>query len=991
MEKERPFNFKLLVPPRISTGQVFAVRPQEITPNTPGIMQPVQAPSKCPQKDLNSPFQNTSMVASSKSFKTDAAKKIVVMPMEKEEKISLSSDLCSKLLEEFEKINSWKFELDSEISRKDKLLHENKRTIENQRKAIQELQFENETLSIKLENQMCENTELKNKSSATQNLCTILNDAFERSVEKMSLFESERLETHELFIQNSETIQRIIGAFEGLRGQTESDKLKFKEELKQYEDIEQRFQEELRMKEEEVAMLWVKMNDKDNKLQEVLKNLQDKQEDCIQLQEAARQQYEKLQISKQDHELLLEKLQEIEESQKDIEGKRQSLETALQKKEMEYMKIVTEKDSTLDELYKIKDEQKGKLLQIQTTAQELQESLKSEMQRRKDLEEELKIKTSELGETVQHKIAKENEIKILREDMDAMSKSLIILEEKLQTEATKVSQLDMDLMSKNSEISELLNKAYVTSVEKEFSENSLNNLQEELRNLKEITQKSETKLCEMAEKLHVAQSNELKLAEENNQLKKNIEQNEYKEVMAIFNKLQLQNERITEQAEGASPEKENNAEETTEKEIERLKEENDQLRDVLEPLKLRVEEQDEKMMAMQENYEECLNSSKLKTENKTKAYNECLKANNSLKKQLATEREKCNKLDTEVNEIKEQFKNIQSLNNEKLTKLQAEMKMNAVTESDLYKKVEKLNLETQEAVRIKEETEIKCQHKISDMVALMEKHKNQYDKMIEEKYAELDNRRLKEAEANASYTSLVLELSETKIENSNLKQQLENEVREMDELKQEITDLNLKMKSVQEDVKEKTPQHNIKEICCSTSQKTQSSLRFMRKSALSTKKTENGTDITDSSLGPSKNIMKTPPNKESGTENLKTQSCISRKKAKTTPRIKSYRIRTPPSTGKSVPWIKTVLEFDSTSDSSEQQDLLSFLVEGEPNVRKTGDYGIPMHHLKSPTVSKSPGVALKLAAVKRMRDAGWTAVTSADMKKKKKASEKIFA
>ncbi|XP_048877495.1 synaptonemal complex protein 1 isoform X2 [Brienomyrus brachyistius] len=980
MEKERPFNFKLLVPPRISTGQVFAVRPQEVTPHTSGTMQPVQAPSKCSQKDLNNLFQNTSMVASSKSFKSDAAKKIAVMPMGKEEKISVSSDLCSKLLEEFEKINSWKLELDSEIARKDKLLHENKRTIENQRKAIQELQFENETLSIKLENQMCENAELKNKGSETQNLCTILNDAFERSVEKMSLFESERLETHELFIQNSETIQRIINAFEGLRDQTESDKLKFKEELKQYEDIEQRFQEELKMKEEEVAILWVKMNDKDNKLQEVLKNFRDKEEDCIQLQEAARQHYEMLQMSKQDHELLLKKLQKTEESQKDIE-----------KKEMEYIKTVAEKDSTLDELYKIKDEQKGKLLQIQTTAQELQESLRSEMQRTKDLEEELMIKASELGETVQHKVAKENEIKILREDMDVMSKSLILLEEKLQTEATKVSQLDMDLKNKNLEISELLNKACITSVEKEFAEKALNSLQEELMNLKEIAQKSETKLCEMAEKLHVAQSNELQLAEENNQLKKNIEQNEYKEVMAIFNKFQLQNERITEQAEGSSPEKENNAEEETEKEIERLKEENIRLRDVLEPLKLRVEEQDEKMMKMQENYEECLNSSKLKTEKKTKAYNECLKANNNLKKQLATEREKCNKLDTEVNEIKEQLKNIQSLNNDKLTKLQAEIKMNAVTESELYKKVEKLNLEAQEAVRIKEETEIKCQHKISDMVALMEKHKNQYDKMIEEKDSELDNRRLKEAEANASYTSLVLELSETKIENLNLKRQLENEVRDKDKLKQEITDLNLRIKSVQEDVKEKTPQHNIREICCSASQETQSSVRFMRKSALSTKKAENGTDITDSFLGPSENFMKTPPIKESGRENLKTQSCISLKKAKTTPRIKSYRIRTPPSTGKSVPWIKTVLEFDSTSDSSEQQDLLSFLVEGEPNVKKAGDYGISMHHPKSPTVSKSPGVALKLAAVKRMRDAGWTAVTSADMKKKKKASEKIFA
>lgn len=40
-----------------------------------------------------------------------------------------------------------------------------------------------------------------------------------------------------------------------------------------------------------------------------------------------------------------------------------------------------------------------------------------------------------------------------------------------------------------------------------------------------------------------------------------------------------------------------------------------------------------------------------------------------------------------MNEIKEQFKNIQSLNNDKLTKLQAEIKMNAATESELYKKV----------------------------------------------------------------------------------------------------------------------------------------------------------------------------------------------------------------------------------------------------------------------------------------------------------------
>lgn len=39
---------------------------------------------------------------------------------------------------------------------------------------------------------------------------------------------------------------------------------------------------------------------------------------------------------------------------------------------------------------------------------------------------------------------------------------------------------------------------------------------------------------------------------------------------------------------------------------------------------------------------------------------------------------------------------------------------------------------------------------------------------------------------------------------------------------------------------------------------------------------------------------------------------------------------------------------------------------------------------------KSPGNALKLAAMKRMRDAGWTAVTGSS-KKKKTTNEKVFA
>lgn len=46
--------------------------------------------------------------------------------------------------------------------------------------------------------------------------------------------------------------------------------------------------------------------------------------------------------------------------------------------------------------------------------------------------------------------------------------------------------------------------------------------------------------------------------------------------------------------------------------------------------------------------------------------------------------------------------------------------------------------------------------------------------------------------------------------------------------------------------------------------------------------------------------------------------------------------------------------------------------------------------IQSPISLHSPGTSSKMAAIKRMRDAGWTAVTGCD-KKKKKNDEKIFA
>uniref|UniRef100_A0A672QK97 Synaptonemal complex protein 1 n=1 Tax=Sinocyclocheilus grahami TaxID=75366 RepID=A0A672QK97_SINGR len=244
---QKPFNFKLLVPPRAHLSQVSAVKPQET-----GLFEDnsVFSPSNQVGKLVNSLLTSVR-----------------------------SSQLYSRLLDEAEKIKLWKFKIDSEISQKDRKLQENRKTIETQRKAIQELQFANEGLSMKLEDQLNENEDLRN-TNATRNLCNILKDTFERSAEKMNLFEAEREESHELFLQNNENIQRMVAAFEALRKQAETDQ-----------------QDMLKC----VAMLQEELQEKENNLKDVSLKLKEAQQSSSVIEESASKNAleEKLRLTEQ--------------------------------------------------------------------------------------------------------------------------------------------------------------------------------------------------------------------------------------------------------------------------------------------------------------------------------------------------------------------------------------------------------------------------------------------------------------------------------------------------------------------------------------------------------------------------------------------------------------------------------------------------------------------------------------------------------------------
>ncbi|XP_026874986.2 synaptonemal complex protein 1 [Electrophorus electricus] len=979
---ERSFNFKLLVPPRTNLGQISAVKPQDsglfedsINNN---LMPPRQGYNKCFDKETRLPLSHKSMVLPTKSPRAEPAKKIAVMPMEKEEVRTLrSSQLYSKLFEEAEKVKSWKLKMDSEISQKDRKIQENRKTIETQRKAIQELQFENEHLSMKLEEQLDENEDQRNKNNATRTLCNILKDTFERSTEKMSLFEAEREETHGLFMQNHETIQRMVTAFENLRMQAEADQiemLRVREGFQKSEDLKLRFENDFHLKKEEIFILEGKLKEKEGDIKELVLNLQETQHCLNELQETTRQQQELLQKFKQEQDTLEAKLKWAEHLREETEEKQKALACIFEQTKEIYVKDLQERDAKLEKINNIKEQLEHQFKEMQVAKESLESSLTSMKMRVNELESELCLisgelskKNIELGKIREEKEERERQIQTLKDEMDTNSVAIKSLEEKVKADMGKILQLTAENEEKHDEISELKKKLEITSDENRHMVVSLEQAMNETKQMKEYAILKEITLKGIEEQLSEAMKNKIESSNNLKQLEKDIElhKEKYKVLLERFNQLQLQKNTIEQQVEGGASEAKESQEngEKMKIDIQRLEMEKLQLQAQLEVLSSKIKEQHQENENIQKQVNKSSQSELMKKERHIKALD--LKLTN-LQNKLATKTKTQDENLKEIVQMKEELQSMKEYHKEELQRVGSEMEHKSMSETQLRLEVQKLKQTTMEAMKIKEDTEIKCQQKITDMIALMEKHKHEYDKIVEEKDAELNEKRMQEDEIRANKTSLELELSNLLLENGQLKQHLEKVKKEKGNLQQKVEDLTKIQTSQKDSYIEKE--------------------EYLEQKILALKKQI-------------KCLEKDKSQKKLGDSLLKTPSWTLETKIGLTPRIRSFRIRTPPSIEKE-PWRKNSLELDPKSDSSEQNDILvtSYSFSTVPiksrkpiQAKETGTECLGLFKkVQNSAVYKSPGEALKLAAMKRMRDAGWTTITNLD-KKKKKVTDKIFA
>ncbi|KAI4826769.1 hypothetical protein KUCAC02_030202 [Chaenocephalus aceratus] len=514
--------------------------------------------------------------------------------------------------------------------------------------------------------------------------------------------------------------------------------------------------------------------------------------------------------------------------------------------------------------------------------------------------EELERRNTLLGENMEQIAKKEGQIKILEDELDKTSKCVESMKEKIEVTEVKVEKLTAELSRETEEAQRY--KIKVQQLEGQ--------LFTEVKTNKEHT-------FQMV------------------QLRQDIHQHEdkYMELLANFNELHCEKTVIQQQfVSGSSSVKaveenlkvsERKAVKLT-KQIQRLEEENQGLREEVKSIENKSQEKCQETETLQKTFEanyERMEEGIAEKEKQIKSVETKLR---SFRKKFEIKLKAQEEYQKEINNLHEEAESLRALNEENRQELLKEFEAKSTLAAELEIEVQKLKSTAAEATKNKEDTELKCQHQIADMVALMEKHKSQYDRMVEEKDAELDETKKKEMQAVAHRKSL------------------EKLQKELADFKKEMS--SMKMTLLSEARNKQAPALNCTQGERSETPRESSSTRHVF-------------DFTKTRRTPS-------------SSNKEGSSALMKKAASG--------------------WGKSTLVLSDKSDSSDQHDLLSFARTPIPDVSAPNRKFNIFKKIQSPISQKSPGNSLKVAAMKRMRDAGWTAVTGCD-KKKKTTNDKIFA
>ncbi|XP_008055083.1 synaptonemal complex protein 1 isoform X2 [Carlito syrichta] len=952
MEKPKPIT--LFVPPRFSSSQVSAVKPQ----TSGGDSALFRSFNKRTEDDFHFPFAMTNLSKNGENVDSDPALQKVNFPSMIEQ--VGNSDSCHyqeglkdsdfetseptsrvylQLYKEAEKIKKWKMSVESELKQKENKLQENRKIIEAQRKAIQELQFGNEKVSLKLEEGIQENKDLIKENNATRHLCNLLKETCARSAEKTKKYEYEREETRQVHMDLNNNIEKMITAFEELRVQAENSRLeihfKLKEDYEKFQHLEQEYKKEVNDKEKQVSLLLIQSTEKEQKIQDLTCLLEESRDKANQLEEKIKLQNENLKESNEKQDYLTSELEDIKVSLERNMNTQKALEEDLQIATKTINQLTEEKEAQMDEFNKTKATNSFVVTELNTTICTLKESLSTEQQRLEKNEDELKIltmelqkKSSELEEMTKFKNNKEVELEEL--------KKILAENQKLLDEKKQFEKIAEELKGTEQELIGLL----------QTREKEVHDLEIQLTAIMTSEQQ-----CSK-------QAKDLKTELDNEKLKNT-------ELTASCNKFSLENKELAQETSDMALELKkqqedlNNSKKQEErllKEIENLEETETQLRNELEAVREELKQKGDEVKCKLDKSEENCNNLRKQIENKSKHIEELQQENKALKKKGSAESKQLDSYEIKVSKLELELESVKQKFEEMTDSYQKEIEDKKISEENLLREVEKAKAIADEAIKLQKETDIRCQHKITEMVALMEKHKHQYDKIVEERDSELGLYKSKEQEHSSMKASL-----------EKLRRKAEENTVSVKEKKD---------KNIQTSLLE-TPETGFQKF---DSRGTSSKNISQNFSSANHGKSIHDRDYLWTST---KSTLSTPLPK-AYTVKTPTKLKIQQRENNNMPIEESNKKR------------KTVFDFDVNSDSSETTDLLSMVSEEETLQKpcKNKDPPASYHCVRiSKKISSSqttPESTLKFGVTRKMQEDRWAVIAKMNRKTKLKEAEKLF-
>ncbi|XP_062591495.1 synaptonemal complex protein 1-like, partial [Saccostrea cucullata] len=208
--------------------------------------------SLAPQMQVRPKLQQNSAQFQTSKARENEQNQVISQQQEQTQGNERISSLHVKLQHEADRIRKWKVQTEIEIKQKDKKIKESTHTIESLRKSILELQLQNESLSLRLQEEITSREEILHRINATRDMCNLLKDHSADTEERLQKCETERTELKYIEKQHVKQFEELSEKFTSLDITSKKEKEDLTEkltaELKKGEEL----QKELKNHKEEM-------------------------------------------------------------------------------------------------------------------------------------------------------------------------------------------------------------------------------------------------------------------------------------------------------------------------------------------------------------------------------------------------------------------------------------------------------------------------------------------------------------------------------------------------------------------------------------------------------------------------------------------------------------------------------------------------------------------------------------------------------------------